>query len=106
MYNIMRSLYKMLLILFLGGLLFSCSLSSHDPVTLSEEYFVDSGIQETSNQENLEYQPVKVVHPYDCIKDKRCTQLMVAAHRGCKKKYPENSLAAIRAAALLGSDFS
>ena len=43
---------------------------------------------------------------YECITSKHCGRIMVAAHRGAHKDYPENSLAAIRAAAEIGADFA
>lgn len=43
---------------------------------------------------------------YECLVTPDCPRLMVAAHRGCHLEHPENSLAAIRAAAEVGADFS
>ena len=40
-----------------------------------------------------------------CIRDAACHDVMVAAHRGHHQEVPENSLAAIRAAAELGVEF-
>lgn len=41
----------------------------------------------------------------ECLRSADCTRLMVAAHRGAHLSAPENSLAALRAAAELGADF-
>jgi 2-polyprenyl-3-methyl-5-hydroxy-6-metoxy-1,4-benzoquinol methylase len=43
---------------------------------------------------------------HDCLTDPGCRQVMVVAHRGHNADHPENSLAAIRAAAELGCDYS
>ena len=42
--------------------------------------------------------------PAECLADPLCTQPLVAAHRGYHVALPENSLAALRAAAELGAD--
>ena len=42
--------------------------------------------------------------PADCLADPGCTQVLIAAHRGYHAVEPENSLAALRAAATLGAD--
>jgi len=42
----------------------------------------------------------------ECLPDPACTQLMVVAHRGYHATLPENSLAAIGAAAAVGADFA
>jgi len=44
--------------------------------------------------------------PHDCLTDPACRQVMVVAHRGHNADHPENSLAAIRAAAELGCDYA
>jgi glycerophosphoryl diester phosphodiesterase len=43
--------------------------------------------------------------PYACVMDPACTRVMVASHRGFHLALPENSLAAMRAAAAVGVDF-
>jgi len=43
---------------------------------------------------------------YDCLVDRHCNARMVAAHRGFHLNHPENSLAALRAAAELGASFA
>lgn len=43
--------------------------------------------------------------PHACVMDPACTRVMVASHRGFHLALPENSLAALRAAASLGVDF-
>lgn len=43
--------------------------------------------------------------PYACVMDPACARVMVASHRGYHLSLPENSLAALRAAAELGVDF-
>ncbi len=43
---------------------------------------------------------------YDCLVDLDCQACMVAAHRGFHLNHPENSLAALRAAAELGASFA
>lgn len=43
---------------------------------------------------------------YECLLDRACTATMVAAHRGFHLVHPENSLAAIRAAAEVGASFA
>jgi len=40
----------------------------------------------------------------ECLRDPGCTRVMVAAHRGDHTSLPENSLAALRAAAVLGAE--
>jgi glycerophosphoryl diester phosphodiesterase len=44
--------------------------------------------------------------PGDCLADPECRQVMVTAHRGYHAHHPENSLAAVRAAAELGAEFA
>ena len=41
----------------------------------------------------------------DCLRGPACGRLMVAAHRGYRAEHPENSLAALRAAVLVGAEF-
>lgn len=48
---------------------------------------------------------VAPAQPYACVMDSACTRVMVASHRGFHLALPENSLAALRAAAELGVDF-
>ena len=55
-----------------------------------------------AEMEEENYAPIK---PYDCLNDAECTQLMVASHRGYSKDHPENSVAALRAAAAIGALF-
>ena len=43
--------------------------------------------------------------PYDCLVSPDCHRIMIAAHRGDHKNYPENSLAAVRGGAALGADY-
>jgi len=43
---------------------------------------------------------------HDCLTDSTCRNVMVVAHRGHNAIHPENSLAAIRAAAELGCDYA
>ncbi len=45
------------------------------------------------------------VPPYACVIDPECSRVMVASHRGFHLSLPENSLAALRAAAAVGADF-
>lgn len=45
------------------------------------------------------------VGPLPCLTDPDCTQVMVAAHRGYHRTFPQNSLASIRGAADLGAEF-
>ena len=40
---------------------------------------------------------------HDCLRSPECHQVLVVAHRGYHETHPENSLAAIRAAAQIGS---
>ncbi|RLB59945.1 MAG: hypothetical protein DRI34_00020 [Deltaproteobacteria bacterium] len=49
--------------------------------------------------------PDERLTPYQCLVSTDCPRRLVAAHRGDHHQYPENSLAAIRAAAELGADF-
>lgn|GEM_PF-1429514 len=44
--------------------------------------------------------------PADCLLDAACTRIMVASHRGYHAVYPDNSLAAVRAAFELGADLA
>ncbi len=55
--------------------------------------------QESENEWNK-------VAPYACMIDPECDQVLVTAHRGYHVHQPENSLAAIRAAAEIGVDFA
>lgn len=51
--------------------------------------------------------PLPSPSPYtaaECIRDARCGEVMVAAHRGHHILVPENSLASLRAAAALGAE--
>ena len=43
--------------------------------------------------------------PHACLIDPACSQVMVAAHRGFHLELPQNSIAALRAAAEIGADF-
>ena len=43
--------------------------------------------------------------PADCIRSADCAAVMVTAHRGDQRLHPENSLAALRAAAEVGVEF-
>jgi len=55
--------------------------------------------------EEAESGPTLVI-AHDCLTDPGCRQVMVVAHRGHNADHPENSLAAIRAAAEVGCDYS
>ncbi len=44
--------------------------------------------------------------PAGCLVDQDCRRVMVTAHRGFHDPHPENSLAAVRAAAELGAEFA
>jgi len=44
--------------------------------------------------------------PAGCLADPECRQVLVTAHRGYHADHPENSLAAIRATAVLGAEFA
>jgi len=50
--------------------------------------------------------PLTPLPSYDCLVDTDCQAHMVAAHRGFHLDRPENSLAALRAAAELGASFA
>ncbi len=63
----------------------------------------DSEITDNAEREAEMEQPAQSV--YECFTDKTCKKPQIAAHRGYKKTKPENSLAALRAAAELGCDF-
>ncbi len=44
--------------------------------------------------------------PAECLADPGCGRVMVTAHRGFHDPHPENSLAAVRAAAEVGAEFA
>ncbi|HOU53508.1 MAG TPA: Ca2+-dependent phosphoinositide-specific phospholipase C [Myxococcota bacterium] len=44
--------------------------------------------------------------PADCLWDRRCDRVMVAAHRGDHRRHPENSLGGIRGAAAIGASLA
>ena len=58
---------------------------------------------ENAAEEDIEAEPFI---PADCIIDTACTHIMVASHRGYHEVYPDNTLAAVRAAFELGADFA
>lgn len=63
------------------------------------EEVLDGDEEADSDEEYLQRAPL------DCLIDPECRQVMVVAHRGLHIEHPENSLAAMRAAASVGSHF-
>ncbi len=64
-----------------------------------------TGCSETGSKKNDGGQNQRL-SAYECLTAPSCGRIMVAAHRGNHKDYPENSLASIRAAARIGADFA
>ncbi len=61
-------------------------------------------VEESENQGEQDAEEVPFV-PADCLSDAGCTRVMVAAHRGYHAEFPDNTLAAVRAAFDIGADF-
>lgn len=87
----------------------ACASSSYGPCDdgpgpdAAADAAADTGVDAATDGE-IAGSPVRL-GPLECLLAADCGRVLVAAHRGYHLTHPENSLAALRAAAQIGADF-